>query len=65
MIDVGFSGPCFTWSNRRPLSHLVQEWIDRVFVNVEWNAFYPEAPVLHMEKGHSDHCPIKLCLDNR
>nr|XP_023880427.1 uncharacterized protein LOC111992798 [Quercus suber] len=23
------------------------------------------AAVLHMEKGHSDHYPIKLCLDNR
>lgn len=23
MIDIGFSGPRFTWSNRRRLSHLV------------------------------------------
>lgn len=65
MIDIGFAGPRFTWSNRRPLSHLVQERIDRVFVNAEWNAIFPKAAVLHMERGHSDHCSIKLCLDNR
>lgn len=33
MIDIGFAGPRFTWSNHRPLSQLVQERIDRVFVN--------------------------------
>lgn len=25
MIDLGFSGPRYTWSNRRPLTHLIKE----------------------------------------
>nr|XP_023927086.1 uncharacterized protein LOC112038505 [Quercus suber] len=64
MIDIGFSGPRYTWSNRRPLSRLIQERIDRVFVNAEWNSLYPEVAVFHLEKIQSDHCPVKLCMDN-
>ncbi|KAL0001244.1 hypothetical protein SO802_015025 [Lithocarpus litseifolius] len=64
MIDIGFSSPRYTWSNHRPLAHLVQERIDRVFVNAEWNGIHLEAVVFHLEKTHSDHCPVKLCLDN-
>ncbi|XP_075654647.1 uncharacterized protein LOC142624782 [Castanea sativa] len=37
MIDLGFSGPRFTWTNRQPLSDLIQERINRVFVNTDWN----------------------------
>lgn len=33
MIDIGFSGPRFTWTNRREIQALIQEQIDRVFVN--------------------------------
>lgn len=62
LFDLGFSGPRFTWSNRQPLSHLIQERIDRVFVNTDWNEFYPEANVRHLERSHSDHCPIVLSL---
>ncbi|XP_023917864.2 uncharacterized protein LOC112029415 [Quercus suber] len=64
MIDIGFSRPRYTWSNRRPLSRLIQERIDRVFLNAEWNSLYPEAAVFHLEMTESDHCPVKLCMDN-
>lgn len=55
MIDIGFAGPRFTWSNHRPLSQLVQERIDTVFVNPVWNNLHPEAAVLHLEKTLLDH----------
>lgn len=64
MIDIGFLGPHYTWSNRRPLSRLIQEIIDRVFVNAEWNSLYPEAAVFHLERSQSDHCLVKLCMEN-
>lgn len=63
MIGIGYLGPRFTWSNHRPLSQLVQGRIDKVFVNAEWNSQFYEADVLHLEKSHSDHCPIKLCFE--
>ena len=33
MIDIGFAGPRFTWTNRREVQALIQERIDRYFVN--------------------------------
>lgn len=65
MIGIGFVGPRFTWSNHRPLTQLLQERIDRVFVNPVWNNLHAEVVVLHLEKTHSDHCPIKFLLFNR
>ena len=64
MIDIGFSGPRYTWSNRRPLSRLILERIDKVFLNTEWNSLFPEAAVFHLEMTELDHCPVKLCMDN-
>lgn len=64
MINIGFSGPRYNWSNRKPFHQLVQERIDRVFVNVEWNSILPEAAVFHLEKVQLNHCPIKLCSEN-
>ena len=33
MLDIEFTGPRFTQSNRRPMTQLIQERIDRVFIN--------------------------------
>ena len=49
MIDLGFSSLRLTWTNRQPLPHLMQERIDRVFVNANWNILYPEACVMHLD----------------
>ena len=62
MIDLGFSAPRYTWTNWQPLSHLIQERIDRVFINIDWNVLYPVACVKHLERSHSDHSPIVLSL---
>ena len=60
MIDIGFSGPWFTWTNKRDLHGLIQERIDRFFVNPSWCMLYPEAKVVHLTRCHSDHCPVLL-----
>ena len=60
MIDIGFLGPRFTWTNRRDIQALIQERIDRVFVNPSWCLLYPEARVIHLTRCHSNHCPILL-----
>nr|XP_023878277.1 uncharacterized protein LOC111990725 [Quercus suber] len=63
MIDLGFSGPKFTWSNRREVNGLIQERLDKCFANLAWRNLYPEAQVHHLTMIHSDHCPILLCLE--
>ncbi|XP_075645819.1 uncharacterized protein LOC142616982 [Castanea sativa] len=52
--------PWFTWTNRREVQALIQEQIDRVFVNPSWCLLYPEARVVHLTRCHSNHCPIML-----
>ena len=64
MIDLGFSGPRYTWSNHHPLSHLIQERIDRAYANADWNVLYPNASVKHLKRAHSDHNPILLSFVN-
>ena len=60
MIDLGFSGSRFTWANRRDAHILIQERIDRFFVNSNWCTLYPKAKVTHLTRCHSDHCPVLL-----
>ena len=62
MIDMGFSGPRFTWTNKREVQALIQERIDRFFVNASWCTLYTEARVVHLTRCHSDHCPVMLEL---
>ena len=60
VVDLGFSGPRFTWTNRRKVQNLIQERIDRFFVNPEWCVLFPEARITHLTRCHSDHCPVLL-----
>ena len=44
------------------MTQLIHERIDRAFINTEWNVLFPEVIVRHLERIHSDHCPIMLSL---
>lgn len=57
LIDMGFIGSCFTWSNNR-----VKERLDRGFCSCSWRALFSEAFIQHLAKTKSDHCPILLQL---
>ncbi|XP_050248751.1 uncharacterized protein LOC126696003 [Quercus robur] len=60
MLDLGFLGLRFTWTNRRDVNVFIQERIDRYFVNHDRCAIYLEARVTHLTRCHSDHCPVLL-----
>ncbi|OMO86377.1 reverse transcriptase [Corchorus capsularis] len=63
MIDVGFVGPKFTWSNSQPLNTLIQERIDRAWVNHSWLDVFPNSIVFHLVKTCSDHCPFLFATE--
>ena len=60
VVDLGFFGPRYTWTNRRDLNNLIQERIDRFFTNPSWCLLYPEARVTHLTRCHSDHCSVLM-----
>ena len=64
MIDLGFHGPKFTWTNKRELTHLIQIRLDRCFANQSWRTCYLEASVQHLSRLHSDHCSVLLSLQH-
>ncbi|XP_039003534.1 uncharacterized protein LOC120130342 [Hibiscus syriacus] len=55
LIDMGFSGPKFTWK-RRTLS----QRLDRCICNAEWYHYFENSDVFHLQKLGSDHRPILL-----
>ena len=63
MMDLGFSGPRFTRSNKRDIGGLIQCRLDRCWANPEWKALFAEANVTHLSKANSDHCPFFLNLN--
>ena len=66
MVDMGFSDPRYTWTNKRDLNNLILERIDSFFMNPDWCLLYPDAKVKHLPRCHSDHCLVLMeTLPNR
>lgn len=63
LVDVGFHGNPFTWSNAREGLALIRERLDRALVNPTWLDAFPSTKVIHLPKTHSDHCPILVSTE--
>lgn len=59
LLDLGFNGPRFTWTNKRH-NGLVLKRLDRVLCNLSWKHAFDEANMLHLSRVTSDHCPILI-----
>ncbi|KAJ4770731.1 DNAse I-like superfamily protein [Rhynchospora pubera] len=60
LLDLGYKGPAYTWTNNRSVSNAIYQRLDRVLVTPNWLQLYPNAYVNHLPMIHSDHCPILL-----
>ncbi|XP_019239455.1 PREDICTED: uncharacterized protein LOC109219450 [Nicotiana attenuata] len=66
LIDLGFKGSKYTWSNKRykTRNSLILERIDRCLANNQWVNQYPEANITHLPRTQSHHCPMLVSLSN-
>ena len=62
LLDLKFSRPKFTWTNKRGIWNLIQEWLDKCWVNPSWKLLFSEASVSHLARINSDHCLLLLKL---
>jgi hypothetical protein len=60
VIDLGFSGNPFTWTNKRRDHHLIKECLDRGIADPLWIHLFPHYSVQHLPAHSSDHNPILL-----
>lgn len=65
LIDLGFNGNSFTWSNKRSDDRNVKERLDRSLANREWLSLFPNATITHLPMIASDHALIILNLGGR
>lgn len=60
LIDLGFEGPLFTWSNIRQGQTNIQGRLDCSYFNRRWASLFPDARVTHLPRKKSNHLPLWL-----
>ncbi|KAG5585870.1 hypothetical protein H5410_046304 [Solanum commersonii] len=60
LLDLGFSGQKYTWSNKRCIHHRIWKRLDRAMVNDSWLEKMPQTTITHLSSIGSDHCPLLL-----
>jgi hypothetical protein len=58
LVDLGFVGNKFTWSNCRMGRENIRERLDRGLANQTWLQLFHNSLVNHFPATQSDHCPI-------
>lgn len=58
LVDIPFSGRCFTWSNMQLDPLLIK--LDWVFCNDNWSLKYPSTIVQSLSRPISDHTPFVI-----
>lgn len=64
LVDVGFQGSPYTWTNAIDGIDLIKERLDRALANPSKLNTYPNTQVLHLPRTYSDHCPLLISLFN-
>jgi hypothetical protein len=65
MVDLGFSGNPYTWSNHRYGHSLIKERLDRCIATNQWIQHFPYFSITHLPALNSDHNPLLLDTSTR
>ena len=65
LADVPFSGPIFTWMNRREGVNFIARKLDRCLQNECCLDMFPNTLTEVLHSGLSDHCPLVTSLNVR
>ncbi|XP_009761012.1 uncharacterized protein [Nicotiana sylvestris] len=58
LVDLGFHGPRYTWSNRRGPCSIVWKRLDMEFDNDNWLALFYATTITHLAVAGSDYLPL-------
>lgn len=58
LLDLSFSGPKFTWCNRRFEGNLVYARLDWGLYNKEWFDLFPHSKLSHISFDFSNHMAL-------
>jgi len=58
LLDLGYNGPAYTWTNKRFNSSPNFQRLDRSLMNIAWCTKYPQTAVYHLPMVQGDHAPI-------
>ncbi|KAG8366750.1 hypothetical protein BUALT_Bualt16G0000100 [Buddleja alternifolia] len=59
LLDAGFEGEPFTWTNRRLCQRL-----DRALISIDWADCFGSTRVIHHPRGISDHRPLEIIAES-
>lgn len=60
LLDMGFVGPKFTWTNGGQGGANIRERIDRAWCNLQWSQQFEGFAIRHLLRASSDHHPLRL-----
>jgi hypothetical protein len=60
LVDLGYHGDPFTWSNNQENEHHIKERLDRFCATPSWITRFPRFTNYHIPNYNSDHTPILL-----
>lgn len=65
LVDLGHSGPAYTWANNQGGRKLVLQRLDRGVATADWINTFPNSKIFHLPNYASDHLPILLRTEIR
>ena len=63
LIDLGFSGPWYTWQNHFSTGHSIWERLDRALATNDWLLKFAGTKVHYLKADTSDHSPLWIDME--